>query len=441
MSYTTLITMNKEILKLAIPNILSNITIPLLGLVDTYIAGHLSKTEYIGAISICSTLFMVIYMAFSFLRMGTSGFTAQAYGAKNKQAQADIFLRAITVGLVAGLILIVAQYLLSSIGFGLMRAGGLIKEYSLLYFHIYIWAAPAILMQYCFNGWFVGMQNSVYPMITSIVVNILNIFFAFLFVYHFHLEIKGIALATTISQYCGLALSFLLWQYKYADFKKIFQWDILLRLNGYKQFFKVNLDIFLRTMLLATVVFFFTSMSNKQGDLILGANAILMQFFLLFSYIMDGFAYAAEALTGKYIGAKNKNGLQKLILYLFAWGGGVAVLFSLIYISSSGNIIHLLTDKGELIPTLMEYRTWIYLIPLAGCAAFLWDGIFIGATASKQMRNSMVYSVMIFFGVFFLLYTLYPSNNSLWLSFILFLFARGAIQSIMYKHVNINRTY
>ena len=433
--------MNKEILKLAIPNILSNITIPLLGLVDTYIAGHLSKTEFIGAISISSTLFMVTYMAFSFLRMGTSGFTAQAYGAKNTQIQADIFLKAITVGFVAGLILIIIQHLLSYVGFGLIRADGLVKEYSLVYFHIYIWAAPAILMQYCFNGWFVGMQNSVYPMITSIVVNALNILFAFLFVYQFHLEIKGIAYATTLAQYCGLALSVILWHYKYSEFRKLFRFHILLRLNEYKQFFKVNLDIFLRTMLLASVVFFFTSMSNKQGDLVLGANAILMQFFLLFSYIMDGFAYAAEALTGKYIGEKNKKGLRKLILHLFVWGAGVVVLFSFIYITNSANIINLLTDKSELIPTLMDYRKWVYLIPLAGCAAFLWDGIFIGATASKQMRNSMVYSVVIFFVIFFTLYTIYPNNNTLWLSFILFLLARGTIQTVMYKRINLNNTY
>lgn len=433
--------MNKDILKLAIPNILSNITIPLLGMVDTYIAGHLSKTEFIGAISMCSTLFMVTYMAFSFLRMGTSGFTAQAYGAKNQQALADIFLRAMTVGLLAGVMLVIGQFLLSTIGFGLMRADGLIKEYSLVYFHIYIWAAPAILMQYCFNGWFVGMQNSVFPMITSIAVNVLNILLAYLFVYQFHLEIKGIAFATTIAQYCGLLLSFLLWAYRYSDFTKMFRLRILLNINEYKHFFKVNVDIFIRTMLLASVVFFFTSMSNKQGETILGANAILMQFFLLFSYIMDGFAYAAEALTGKYIGGKDETGLRKLVLYLFGWGGVVVLLFSLIYIMNSGNIIQLLTDKEELLPTLMKYRKWIYLIPLAGCAAFLWDGIFIGATASKQMRNSMVYSVAIFFCTFYLLFTLYPNNNSLWMSFLAFLFARGIIQTLMYKKIKPSSAY
>lgn len=429
--------MNKEILRLSIPNILSNISIPLLGLVDTYIAGHLSKTQYIGAISLCSTLFMVTYMAFSFLRMGTSGFSAQAYGADDKQAQADIFLRSMLVGFVAGSLLIIFQLPLSEIGFGMMEGNATIKKYSLEYFHIYIWAAPAILMQYCFNGWFVGMQNSIYPMITSIFINVINIVFAYFFVYHIGLEIKGVAWATTLAQYVGLLVSIILWFYKYGPIKKLFRLNILFQLSEYKKFFQVNTDIFLRTIMLASVTYFFTFMSAKQGDLILGTNAILMQFFLIFSYVMDGFAYAAEALTGKYIGAKDTNHLKQLIHRLFCWGVVLVAVFSLFYIFFSKSVIYFLTDKIELLPFLMTYRKWVYLLPLAGCAAFLWDGIFIGATASKQMRNSMAYSVAIFFLFFLFSYSFYPSNNSLWISFLFFLFVRGLIQTFMYRRRSI----
>lgn len=422
--------MNRDILRLAIPNIISNITVPLLGMVDMFIVGHLEESAYIGAIAIANIIFNVIYMAFSFLRMGTSGFTAQAYGAEDKQEQANILTRALSVAFAAGLIMILFQFLISGIGFYLIDAGDSVKEFAKEYFHIYIWAAPAILGLSTMNGWFVGMQNAKTPMYTAIAVNVVNIGLAFTFVYGFGMQIKGIALASTIAQYSGFIISFTIWHFKYGYIKSYLNTKILKDLKSYIPFFKVNADIFIRTMALVSVSTFFISVSAKMGDDILAVNALLMQLFMLFSYIMDGFAYAAEALTGKFVGARSVVSLKLLIKKLFAWGVMLAVLFTLSYAVFTDEILNLLTDKPNVIGISREYQFWALMMPLAGFAAFLWDGIFIGATASKQMRNSMLIAVSVFFIISLVFNTNYD-NNILWLAFIIYLSIRGIVQAFM----------
>lgn len=422
--------MNKSILRLALPNIISNITVPLLGMVDMFIVGHLEYSEYIGAIALSNVIFNVVYMAFSFLRMGTSGFTAQAYGANNKQEQANILLRACSVALSAGVLMVILQYAISGIGFHLLDAEPLVKTFAKEYFHIYIWAAPAILGLSTLNGWFVGMQNAKIPMYTAIGINIINIGLAFLFVYGFNLQIKGIALATTIAQYSGLFISIIIWHYKYGWIKAYFDFARLKVLKDYIPFFKVNLDIFIRTMALVSVTTFFMSMSVKMGTDVLAVNALLMQLFYLFSYIMDGFAYAAEALAGKFIGAQAQLQLKQLIKYLFAWGAALATAFTATYALFTDEILNLLTDKIEIVAISQQFQFWALLMPIAGFAAFLWDGIFIGATASRQMRNSMLIAVLIFFGIYYGFNSNYD-NNILWLAFIVYLAIRGIVQAIM----------
>lgn len=422
--------MNRDILRLAIPNIISNITVPLLGMVDMFIVGHLEESAYIGAIAIANIIFNVIYMAFSFLRMGTSGFTAQAYGAEDKQEQANILTRALSVAFSAGLIMILFQFLISGVGFYLIDAGESVKVFAKEYFHIYIWAAPAILGLSTMNGWFVGMQNAKTPMYTAIAVNVVNIGLAFTFVYGFGMQIKGIALASTIAQYSGFIISFTIWHFKYGYIKPYLNTKILKDLKSYIPFFKVNADIFIRTMALVSVSTFFISVSAKMGDDILAVNALLMQLFMLFSYIMDGFAYAAEALTGKFVGARSVVSLKLLIKKLFAWGVLLAVLFTLSYAVFTDEILNLLTDKPNVIGISREYQFWALMMPLAGFAAFLWDGIFIGATASKQMRNSMLVAVSVFFIISLVFNTNYD-NNILWLAFIIYLSIRGIVQAFM----------
>lgn len=427
--------MNKEILRLALPNIITNITVPLLAMADTAIAGHLPSGLYIGAIAASSTIFNFLYWNFSFLRMGTSGFTAQSYGAKDDKASLDTLLKALFTALAGGLLLLLLQSFIFKSAFYFFKASPEIQALSAQYFFIYIWAAPFVLSMYAFTGWFIGMQNAKAPMFISISSNIVNIMLSLLFVFSFDMGIKGIALGTLLAQIFAFALSVFIWFRFYAYMRKHFTWQFLKSLSGFADFFKVNRDIFLRSAGLISVTVFFTAVSAQRGDIYLAANTLLMQLFILFSYIMDGFAYAAEALSGKYLGASNHSVLIAIIKRIFAWGFILSLLFTLIYWGFTGGILGLLTDKTDIIEQALKYKYWALLIPLAGFAAFLWDGIFVGLTASRQMRDSMLIAVACFFTLYFTLSTRI-GNNALWLAFITYLAMRGLMQSGFFVFIN-----
>lgn len=436
--------MNKEILRLALPNIIANITVPLLGMVDMFIAGHLEAKENIAAIGVASTIFNLIYWNFSFLRMGTSGFTAQAYGANNKSEQVNSLMRALVVAFVAGIIIIIAQSLILRVGFFFVDAGDTVRYYATAYFSIYIWAAPAILAMYALTGWYVGMQNTRIPMYVAIGINIVNIALSFVFVYGLGMQIEGVALATLFAQYTGLIISLIICYKQNRMLIKSFDSKILRNIKSYRPFFRVNSNIFIRTLALVAVTTCFMSASAFIGDDVLSLNTVMMQFFILFSYMMDGFAYAAEALTGKFVGAGNRQSLKEVVRKLFIWGGVVVVLFTAVYVLFSGYIFSFLTDKESIITMFGQYRVWLFLIPVAGFSAFLWDGIFVGATASRQMRNSMLVASAAFFIVYAFLYSclkqkneliIVDANNILWFAFILYLALRGIVQGFMSKAI------
>lgn len=426
--------MNKNILRLAIPNIISNITVPLLSMVDMSIVGHLSLEVYIGAIATVSIIFNFMYWSFSFLRMGTSGFTAQAYGADNNQETATVLLRSLLIAFVAGLLIVMFQNIIFDLAFKVIKASSDVRLYAGHYFHIYVWAAPAVLGMYVFSGWFVGMQDARTPMYIAIAVNIINISLSLIFVYVLNMNIEGVALASTIAQIMGFLIAFTIWYFKYKVVRLNLDFRRLNNINAFIPFFRVNSDIFLRTMLLIAVTTFFTSSSAKMGNTTLAANALLMQMFTLFSYIMDGFAYSAEALTGRFIGAKRYDVLSKLIKYLFLWGIILAILFTCIYGFFTDEILQLLTNKVDVITACKEYQVWVLLIPLVGFSAFLWDGVFIGATASKQMRNSMFVAAACFFLIYYSLYNNWQ-NNALWFAFIFYLGMRGVMQAFLYRKI------
>lgn len=428
--------MNKNILRLAIPNIISNITVPLLSMVDMSIVGHLSLEVYIGAIATVSIIFNFMYWSFSFLRMGTSGFTAQAYGAENNREMSAILLRSLLIAFVAGILIIMFQNIIFDAAFKLIKASSDVRLYAGNYFHIYVWAAPAVLGMYAFSGWFVGMQDARTPMYIAIAVNIINISLSLIFVYVLNMNIEGVALGSTIAQVIGFLIAFAIWYFKYKSIRLHLDFKRLKDVSAFIPFFKVNSDIFLRTMLLIAVTTFFTSSSAKMGNTTLAANALLMQMFTLFSYIMDGFAYSAEALTGKYIGAKRQDVLQKLIRYLFLWGTILAVFFTCIYGLFTDQILQLLTNKADVIAACKEYQMWVLLVPVAGFSAFLWDGIFIGATASKQMRNSMFVAAACFFVIYYSLYNSW-GNNALWFAFVIYLGMRGIMQAFLYRKIKV----
>lgn len=420
--------MNKRILGLAVPSIISNITVPLLGLVDVSIVGHLGSATYIGAIAVGGMLFSMIYWIFGFLRMGTSGLTAQAYGRRDLAEVILSFVRSVGIAFGLGLLLILLQYPILKIAFTLIDTTPAIKELASLYFRICIWGAPAVLGLYSFAGWFVGMQNSRFPMYIAITQNVVNIAASLFFVFVWNRGVAGVAMGTLVAQYAGLQMALLLWYGYYRRLWPKLNWKMLTDYEAMRSFFILNRDIFFRTLCLVAVTTYFTFRGAEQGDVILAVNTLLMQLFTLYSYIMDGFAYAGEALTGRYVGAHNRADLERMIRALFAWGIGLALTFTLLYGIGGSSFLGLLTNEREVLNASSDYFYWVLAIPLAGMAAFLWDGIYIGATASRQM----LYSMLVASASFFLLQGLLQQqmgNHALWMAFIVYLFLRGLVQT------------
>ncbi len=424
--------MDKKIFRLALPNIISNITVPMLGMIDIAIAGHLGSAIYIGAIALGSNIFNMVYWNFGFLRMSSSGFTAQAYGARNFGEAMNVLIRSLIVAIGFGLLILLLQMPIEKLAIGFIKSGPETIENVKYYFRICIWSAPAVLGVYAFKGWFIGMQNAKTPMVISIINNVLNIVLSFIFVFGFDMKIKGIALGTMLSQVVTLLISIALWFRYYNRMVKYINLKTVLDTTALKSYFKVNGDTFIRTFMLTLVTTFFTFASSGMGDTILAVNALLMQFFMLFSYFMDGFAYAGEALTGRYIGSKNHLLLRYMIQRLFFWGFVVSAASALLYIIFPNQILQVLTNNQEVIATTKSFTFWTILIPITGFAAFLWDGIFIGATASKEMRNAMILSALSFFVCYYSTKS-FLGNNALWLSFILYLTVRGIIQTLWSK--------
>ena len=426
--------MNRRILHLAIPSIVSNITVPLLGLVDVTIVGHLGATAYIGAIAVGGLLFNILYWNFGFLRMGTSGLTSQAYGRKDKNAEIRVLVQAVSVGLLSALAMLILQYPIERLAFRLLDTSTEVEQYAVTYFRICIWGAPAVLAQYGFTGWFIGMQNSRYPMYIAIVMNVINIVCSSCFVFLFGMKVEGVALGTVVAQYSGVMMALGLWYYNYKELRGRITFKGSFQLIAMRRFFAVNRDIFLRTLCLIGVTTFFTSTGARQGDVILAVNTLLMQLFTLFSYIMDGFAYAGEALAGRYVGACNLLQLKRAVKALFSWGVGLSLVFTLLYGIGGKNFLGLLTNDTIVIETAGHYFYWVLAIPLAGFAAFLWDGILIGATATRFM----LWAMLVASGSFFVIYYCFSgatNNHVLWFAFLVYLALRGVMQTLWSRKI------
>ncbi|QGY43313.1 MATE family efflux transporter [Maribellus comscasis] len=425
--------MNKEILKLAVPNIVSNITVPLLGLIDLALMGHLGSEVYIGAISLGGVIFNFIYWGFGFLRMSTSGFTAQAFGEKNRQESITILIRALLVSASISLLILMLQAPIAWASFKIIGGSDEVETLANEYFRIRVWAAPAALSLFVFNGWFLGMQNARFPMIIAISVNIVNILFSVLFVFGLNMKSAGVALGTALSQYVGLAIAVTLLFKKYKYLLPEISKQGVLNIKILLNFFKVNSDIFIRSFCIILVFTFFTSKSASIDDTILAVNSLLIQLLLFFSFFIDGFAFAGEAMVGKYVGAKEPANLKKVVRLLFVWGIGLAAMFTLIYAPGTNIILNLLTSQTDVIQSAQPFLFWVILIPFTSFASFIWDGIYIGATASKAMRNTLIASTfLVFTPAYFLLNSLL-GNHALWLGMILFMLSRGVIQTFLYK--------
>ena len=425
--------MNKSILRLAIPNIISNITVPLLGLVDLALMGHLGSEVYIGAISLGGIIFNFIYWGFSFLRMSTSGFTAQAFGEKHMKEAVTILARGLVITVVISFFILILQSPIAWASFKIIGGSNEVEFLAEEYFKIRVWGAPAALGIFVFSGWFLGMQNSRFPMIIAIAVNIINITLSMIFVFILKMKSDGVALGTAISQYSGLLISIYLFFKKYKNLLPGISKKRILNLEILSRFFKMNADIFIRTFCIILVFTFFTSKSASINDTILAVNSLLIQLLLFFSFFIDGFAFAGEALVGKFVGAKQLSNLKKVIKLLFYWGFTLAIVFTIIYILGTNLILRLLTSEQNIVQNAQPFLVWVIIIPFATFGSFIWDGIYIGATASRAMRDTLIAStILIFAPIYYFLQPLW-GNHALWLAMLLFMFSRGVIQTLLYK--------
>lgn len=403
------ISINKDILKLAIPSILANITVPIVGMVDIAVAGHLDSNAatMIGGIAIGSMLFDLLYWNFGFLRVGTGGLAAQAFGRGDRKECSRILVRAVGIALVCALVLIAVQWLFVKAAFLVVDCTPEVRQLASQYFFIRIWAAPATLGLMAFKGWFIGMQDSVSPMTTDLTVNGMNVLMSFILALgigsYEGMGFAGIAAGTVVAQYAGLSVALVLLLIRYwkntvsllktDDLKEVFKG------GETRRFFVMNADLFVRSLCFIAIYIGFTVISARYGDLLLAVSSIMMKLLMIFSYFTDGFAYAGEAMTGKYIGAKNEPMLRQTIKWTFVWSMGIALIFIGIYHFAGVPLLRMMTSDTAVVQASGEYLPWLVLMPVIGCAAFTWDGIYIGATASKAIRNSMLWAVVGFAGV------------------------------------------
>ena len=399
-----------DILKLAVPSILANITVPVVGMVDIAVAGHLdvNAATMIGGIAIGSMLFDLLYWNFGFLRVGTGGLTAQAFGRGDRKECARIFARAAGIALASALVLIAIQWLFVNLALAVVDSTPEVRQLAAKYFHIRIWAAPATLSLMAFKGWFIGMQDSVSPMITDLVVNGMNVLMSIVLAlgltigdWRFDgMGFSGIAAGTVAAQYSGLFAAALLMLLKYRrntmstldtdDFKDIFKG------GETRRFFVMNADLFVRSLCFIAIYIGFTVISARYGDVLLAVSSIMMKILMIFSYFTDGFAYAGEALTGRHIGSQDRPMVRQTVKWTFIWSMSIAVMFMGIYHFGGVPLVRLMTSDVSVVEQSKVYLPWLLLMPVVGCAAFTWDGIYIGATASKAIRDSMIWAVAAF---------------------------------------------
>ena len=424
--------MNREVLKLAIPSIFANITVPLVGMVDVAIAGRLGEAALIGGIAIATMLFDLLYWNMGFLRVGTSGMVAQAYGRKDFADAMRVFMQGLFTSLGIAVLIWAIQFVYVDIAFKFIECSPEVEKLARDYYFIRIWAAPATLSLYVFKGFFIGMQDTVSPMVVDVTVNLMNLAASVVFAIFAGMGFSGIAMGTVVAQYTGLLFSlfFMFWHYrKYFKYVNIKQ---SMELGSVKRFFVLNSNLFVRSICFLFIYTGFTSLSAQYGDVLLAVCTIMMKLMMLFSYFIDGFAYAGEAITGKYIGASDKLSLRKAIKVIFIWSISIGVVSTGVYLIGGEALVKMLTDNAEVVESSKGFLFWLLIMPVVSCAAFTWDGIFIGATASKEIRNSMIYAVVAFYICYYALNP-YIGIQSLWVAYMAHLVARTAYLSIMAK--------
>lgn len=410
--------LNKEILRLAVPSILANITVPLVGMVDIAVAGHLKAGElltaasFIGGISIGSMLFDLLYWNFAFLRVCTGGLTAQAFGRMDMRESARILVRALLLALGCAALILAVQWPFSKLAFLVVDCSEEVKSLALDYFFTRVWAAPATLSLMAFRGWFIGMQDSVSSMVTDLVVNFVNIAASIVLCLGLvpfggqweGMGFVGIALGTVIAQYSGLLYCVIKLMAKYfrvfdgfsrEDVARSFRPEVL------KSFTAMNRDYFIRSLCFTGIYIGYTVISARYGDLMLASSAIMMKLLMIFSYFTDGFAYAGEALTGRFIGEGSLERTRLAVRRVFVWSLSLVAFFMVLYWTAGMPMLRMMTSDEAVVQACRQFIPWLILMPPFGCVAFTWDGIYLGATASRGIRNSMLWALLAFFACWF----------------------------------------
>ncbi len=429
---------DREILRLALPNIVSNITIPLLGMADTAIAGRIGDDANIAALSVGTTIFSMIYWNCAFLRMGTGGITAQAYGAGRPGECANMLARSVWVAAVLAMLLLAFQRPIGHASLALMQAGDHVNALAADYFFARVWAAPASVLLLSLQGWLIGMQDARTPMFIAILSNVVNVVFSLWFALGLGWGIAGVAWGTVVAQYTGLLVALVFLWVKYRGYLRLIDLRASFSPVPLVHFLTVNRDIFLRTLCVVTAYTFFTAASARFGDTILATNAVLMQLFTLFSYLSDGFAYAGEALSGRFVGERNAEALRRFMGRLMGWALVIALVFVGAYALCWRQILALFSPSSAIIATAGRYIVWIIAVPLVGAVPFMIDGIMIGATRTRILRNTVFYALAAYLAVF---YALAPwiGNDALWIAFLTFLFARGFFLYVYSGRLNVER--
>ncbi|MDE5881825.1 MAG: MATE family efflux transporter [Muribaculaceae bacterium] len=432
--------LNREILRLSVPAIVSNITVPLLGLCDTAISGHLGSEVYLAAIGVGSMMLNVIVGLLVFLRMGTTGLTATAFGAGNDDMVSKVFTRAFLLGIGLGVVLVVLRVPVMELMLTIISPDAEVRRYAESYFTVRVWGMPAMFAVMSVSGWFVGMQSTVAPMAVAIIMNVLNIALSYALVFHTEVGFSGVAWGTAISNWIGLVVA-LVWAMRFRKGKRLFgNLREVLKGGGMGKFFSVNSNLFLRSACIMCVSMGVTSAGARMGALTLAVNVVMMQFFTFFSYFMDGFAFSGEALTGRWYGAGDKGMLRKSVKALLRWTLGVAILFAFLYAVGLSPVTDLLTDNEGVREGVHTMRLWLWILPIVSAWAFIYDGFFVGVTDTNKMMIATLVASIVFFIVAFLrlegghIVVAVLGNNALWGAFLSYLFLRGGILAVIWKY-------
>ena len=425
---------HRRVWRLAFPIVLSNMTVPLLGLVDTAVIGHLDTPVYLGAVAVGTLVFTFLYWTLIFLRMGTGGLTAQAYGSGDADEMRAALARPLLMSLALAGVMLALQGPIAMGAFALVEASEPVERFAQEYYFIRIWGAPGTLANFVLLGWFLGMQNARAMLAQMVCVNAVNIVLDLVFVVGLQMGVTGVAWASVIAEYAGLALALAIMARMLKGVAGDWQRELIFDSDRLRRTLSVNFDIFVRTLFLIAAFAYFTMQGARLGDIVLAANAVLMNFFTIYSHAVDSFSHAVEALVGRTVGERSREGFRRAVIACLVWSLGVTALVTLVFGTAGLPLIGLLTDLAEVREAARSFLPWLIALPVLTVVAFLLDGVFVGATRAREMRNAMVLCFVIYLPLAWYLPSVW-GNHGLWAALLALMVARGATLGFLYHRI------